>query len=293
MPGRATTKAKAKAGAKRKARGRARVQKANTRKRARQTALQDINTLAREVGARPVPVKSATCDEVEVLVRVLQRRFATAEQAPRLREPVQVWLSNGGRFSVPLEDAVAPDLDAPAVARHRLLLPGYRLQSKAFMLTYNSALFTKDDWAAFRDFIQDLHGRFGSRAWAACLEQSEEPGRVHFHAYFFWGDGVGVRKRNTDAFVFKDTRPRVDLCRAGAADTLNRPGALHGLWYVSVEKAGTMQTDTNFAAWRKYTPKAKWLEGLWADHKLTHDQYLALSTQFRMGHGKRKQARAR
>ena len=139
MPGAAKAKAKAKATSKaqakallRKTKAKGRVKKANIRKRARQTALQDINVLAREVGARPVLVKCATRDEVESLVRVLQRRFQTAEQAPRLREPVQRWLDHGGQFSVPMEEAAAPDLDPPAVARHRLLLPGYRLQSNTY-----------------------------------------------------------------------------------------------------------------------------------------------------------------
>ena len=85
MPGAAKANAKAKAKSKaqakallRKTKAKGRVKKANTRKRARQTALQDINVLAREVGARPVLVKCATRDEVESLVRVLQRRFNTS-----------------------------------------------------------------------------------------------------------------------------------------------------------------------------------------------------------------------
>ena len=67
MPGAAKAKAKAKATSKaqtkallRKTKAKGWVKKANIRKRARQTALQDINVWAREVGARPVPVKCAT-----------------------------------------------------------------------------------------------------------------------------------------------------------------------------------------------------------------------------------------
>ena len=114
------------------------------------------------------------------------------------------------------------------------------------------------------------------------------PGRLHFHSYFFWTDGVGIRFRNTDRFVFKGVRPRVDVCRAGARDTLNRPGALHGLWYVSVYKKGTIVAETNLEAWRGYTPKVTWLQGLWKDGKVTHDQYLVLSGRFRVGHAQRK-----
>ena len=39
--------------------------------------------------------------------------------------------------------------------------------------------------------------------------------------------------------------------------------------------------DTNFHAWRSYTPNIAWLQGLWREHKVTHDQYLALSCRFR------------
>ena len=60
MPGAAKANAKAMAKSKaqakallRKTKAKGRVKKANTRKRARQTALQDIHMLAREVCARP------------------------------------------------------------------------------------------------------------------------------------------------------------------------------------------------------------------------------------------------
>ena len=104
MPGAAKANAKVQAKSKaqakallRKTKAKGRVKKANTRKRARQTALQDINVLAREMGARPVLVMCATRDEVGSLVRVLQKRFDTAEQAPRLREPVLHGLAKGLR----------------------------------------------------------------------------------------------------------------------------------------------------------------------------------------------------
>ena len=99
---------------------------------------------------------------------------------------------------------------------------------------------------------------------------------------------MGIRFRNTDRFLFKGVRPRVDVCRAGARDTLNRPGALHGLWCVSVCKKGTIVAETNLEAWRGYTPKVTWLQGLWKDGKVTHDQYLVLSGRFRVGHAQRK-----
>lgn len=221
-------------------------------------------------------------------MRVLQRRMSTEDQAARLRATAEAWVCHGGRFSVPLENA--PDAEAPpaTIGQHRVLLRGFRLESKAFMLTFNSPAFVMDDWDAFRAHVKKQHADCGAAAWAACQERSEEPGRLHFHAYLFWSDGVGVRLRNTKRFVFKGVKPRVDVCRAGARDALNRPGALHGLWYVSVEKKGTIVTDTNLQAWRGYTPKVAWLQGLWKDHKLTHEQYVTLSSRFRVGHAQRK-----
>ena len=67
-----------------------------------------------------------------------------------------------------------------------------------------------------------------------------------------------------------------------------RLSAVHGLWYVDVKKAGTLESATNFPAWRKYRPLAAWLVGLWDDHKLTNQQFLELSATFRSGHAKRK-----
>lgn len=298
MAGAAKAKAKGKAGAKAKPKAAAPKAKAktaaralrrslNSRRNARHAAVREINALAADVGATPVRrVRKATPAQIETLVRILQRRMQTPGEADRLRGPVERWVENGGQFSVDL--APAPGPEDPPLARHKVLAPGYRLKSRAFMLTYNKGVFTMDNWSAYEEFIRGLHERLGSHAWAACLEHSSEAGRMHFHAYFFWTDGVGVNFRNTDHFVFLATRPRVDVCRSGSYDSLNRRAAQHGLWYVSVMKAGTAASATNYAPWVKYTPATAWLDGLWRDHKLTHEQYLTLSAAFRTGHTKRK-----
>ena len=281
--------AKAKAHAKAKAKARARrVASHNQRRDRRRAAVRELNAFATGVGHRPICAKTATAADVERLVRVLQRRMPTDDQVAQLRAVAEDWQRHGGRFSVPLEDAPDATALAAPISQHRVLLRGFRLESKAFMLTFNSPAFVLNDWEAFREHIKQQYADCGAAAWAACQERSEEPGRLHFHAYLFWSDGVGIRLRQTTRFEFKGVTPRVDLCRAAARNALNREGALHGLWYVSVYKKGTIVTETNLEAWRGYTPQVPWLQGLWKDHKLTHDQYIALSSRFRIGHAQRK-----
>ena len=102
------------------------------------------------------------------------------------------------------------DLDDPAssLPAHRVLGPAFRLQSKAFMVTYNCAQFTKDTWGAFRNHMRKLRRTLKSRAWAANWEGSLEAAggasqpRFHGHGYLMWTDEVGLNRRNTDDSVF-------------------------------------------------------------------------------------------
>ena len=131
---------------------------------------------------------------------------------------------------------------------------------------------------------------FDNLVWT-CFERSEhaagdETDVYHGHMYFLWTDDVGVHLENLDALKFLEVIPRVDRCVAPPGRF--RLAALHGLWYVAVMKTGTVYSDTNYLAWRKYRPFAAWLVGLWDDHKLTHEQFLTLSATFRSGHAKRK-----
>ena len=64
--------------------------------------------------------------------------------------------------------------------------------------------------------------------------------------------------------------------------------ACHGLWYVTVIKDGTLFSETNYWPLHNYPLKEKWLTDLYAEHKLTHTQYLELSASFRVGHAGRK-----
>jgi len=86
--------------------------------------------------------------------------------------------------------------------------------------------------------------------------------------------------------INKGVRPRIDACSA-TNPTAFRNAALHGLWYVTVHKHGGIHEASNYTPWLEYQPKKEWLVSLWAQHKLTHDQYECLSARFRIGHAAR------
>ncbi len=290
----------------------------NARSLQRRKAVQDLNALAKEVGAKTVKAKSASV-AVEALVRRLEPRCQSGDLPERLRAAATIYLDNGGVFSTAVLPPVsaAPPADASATARpgdshidpdtappllrHRLLEPGFRLKSKAFMLTFNSKAFTEATWPLFLSWVGRKCRELGARRWAACLERSENsqqrsgPGIVadapvyHTHVYFWWTDGEGLQRRNTDDLVFDGVKPRVDVCtcQAPRGRTL-KVAAAQGLWYVAVKKQGTVSAETNYVAWRDYVPRAEWLRSLWEGHKLSDEMYAEYSQQFRAGHADRK-----
>ena len=284
------------------------VTASNDRNLRRRAAVALMNGLAREVGVRPIRVKSKNVG-VERLVRLLEARCQCGDLPARLRAAAASYLAAGGVFSTPLmpstvgpDDADGDGVDGhdgdapPHVQRHRLLEVGFQLNSKAFMLTYNSASFGEATWPAFLAWVRGKRKELGASRWAACLEKSEHasggaaaPARCHMHVYLWWTDGVGLRRRNTDDLVFHGVRPRVDVCTCTASRgrTL-RLAAAQGLWYVTVEKCGTISVAGNFWAWRDYVPRAEWYRGLWEAHKLTHEMYAAFSRKLRSHHSDRK-----
>ena len=284
----------------------------NARNMGRRDAVRLLNALAGEVGFRKLRVKSAAKD-VEAFVRKLDPRCQDAGRPERLRRAVEAYLGNGGSFSAPLlalpcgvppasvleapdgEDGDAP----PPLTRHRLLDTGFQLNSKAFMVTYNSRSFTETTWLSFLGWLREKRRSLGARRWAACLEVSEQTSSAagavcatkvfHTHAYLWWTDGQGLRRRNTDDLVFDGVRPRVDVCTCTA--TKSRPlrlAAAQGLWYVAVMKSGAVSSATNFVAWRDYVPRADWFRSVWDAHKLSNAMYAAYSRQLRSGHSDRK-----
>ena len=124
------------------------------------------------------------------------------------------------------------------------------------MVKHNSDAFTPDTWPAFFAHMEAFHRKHGSKAFAACLEESLHAAaatasaapvqKYHTHAYFLWTDGIGYRADSVDALRVEGVLPRVDKYMVGAASRAPRLAALHGLWYVSVKKAGTRSSHTNF-----------------------------------------------
>ena len=304
------------------------MSESNARSMLRRGAVTLLNTLAAEIGLATVPLqlKTASGKQFEKLVRLLQPRCREAPVLARLRAAAEQWVNNGGKLSSPLTPAPLmnppeeptraepaeqgaleglPNADEdeevalPCVAFHNVLLPGYRLRSSAFLLTYNSCQWTPAAWTTFRPWVRGIRCKYGARAWSACLEESlhavgsrtlpaQAPTKVyHLHCYLYWTDGVGIDRRSLDDFVFEGVRPRVDACKPSKRNPLP-VAAAHGLWYVAVDKLGTIAAASNFHAWRDYTPKPAWLESLWEARKLSTAQFAALSRQFGSGHAGRK-----
>ena len=276
----------------------------------RRAAVRRLNDLAADVapGLKKLKPKNLDSRLFAQNLRHLNRQCVSGEMRTRFKSIVLQWVAGRGKLPDGMTMAAAdnnngavcgedndaeeePAEDNPVVPRHKVLNTNFTLKSKAFMLTHNSREFTKATWQAYRCKARDLSRRYGAKAWAACFERSEHAAGnlhevYHGHMYFYWSDEVGIHLENLDALSFLQVTPRVDRCVAPSSRF--RSAALHGLWYVAVMKAGTVDSTTNFPAWKKYRPLAVWLTGLWDDHKLTHDQFLSLSAAFRSGHAKRK-----
>ena len=265
----------------------------NARQAQRRAAVALLSGLAVEVGISPIRAKSGN-DAVETLVRALERKCQTANLSGRLHTAASQFCGNGGIFTVPLlpvSIGVGGDERdtevAPSIQRHRVLDEGFRIQSKAFMLTYNCRAFTPAVWTAFLRWVKDKRRELGARRWAACLEKSEnaQPAAAggaagagdvyHLHAYFLWADGEGLRRRNTDDLVFAGVRPRVDVCVCQSTKGRQfHAASAQGLWYVALKKTGTLNAETNYIAWRDFIPKGDWLRSLWNAKKMSHEMYL-------------------
>ena len=287
---------------------------ANTRLEARRVAIRKLNSLVEEAlpGVDKLDYKSFDNGAFERILRLLNRRCQTEPQRSQFREAVQEWVDNKGQLpgglrlvtvaenNVSLEDIngdLAEEDDvASLVPGHRVLKACFSLKSKAFMLTHNSRLFTEAMWPEYAKWAEEVASKHGAKAWAACWELSlhaagleTSTGKVyHGHTYYLWTDGVGVRMDSLDPLKFAGVRPRVDRCVTKTNNESPRLAALHGLWYVTVKKSGTIDAATNFKPYEHYLPLGTWLDSLWAKRKLEHGEYLTLSAEMRIGHSKRK-----
>ena len=282
------------------------IMRANARLERRRASLRSLNELVAALDL-PLPTvgvrRSVDSLLLKRILRALARRCTEGPSAEQFESAVRKWVSGGGTLPdgvtllEPGQGVMAGHDDSPEVPRHKVLQFGFRLQSSAFMMTYHNDTFNLDTWPPFRRFIESLSKKHGARAWSACLEANAEgpatevhAQKFHTHAYLIWTDGIGLRLRDIEPLRFLGKQPRMDVCTARGPNVAGMAtrAALHGLWYVAVMKAGTMQAATNHTAWRDYTPSVRWLTGLWDAHKLSHAAFLDLSAQFRTGHAKRK-----
>ena len=276
----------------------------NARLRSRRVALQTLNGILRELGHAPLCVKAKEPDPAALrkVFWFFARRPLQGATEDQCRAAIQQYCDNGGALPESLSisaegnGVVGPEEAVPVIPGHTVLKSSFRLHSRAFMVTYNSDDFIPATWPAFHAWTKSFARSHGSRAWAACLEESLHAGtpgqqRFHLHAYFIWLDDVGLSLRSLESLRFEGVRPRVDVCKPsmqGTASGLPRKAALHGLWYVTVCKEGTRNHATNFEPWVKYSPNMAWLGGLWDAKKLSHGRFQELSAEFRTGHSKRK-----
>ena len=299
----AAPKARSKATAARTPRGKARrVARAAKVHRLllRRQAVKELNALAEGVGVPRIRCKTTDSETVERLVLKLQERCTEDALRRRLSAALKAWVSNGARLTCEIEeicivndtDAGMEDDDVPILEMHEVLKKGYKLKSRAFMMTYHSKDFSLCTWDRFRSWLRRLARKLGAAKWAACLEKTLQPSKpradgeelLHIHAYLAWKSAEGYEARNTDALVFEGVRPRIDKCSVSNPKRW-KVAVRHGMWYVTVMKEGTIISATNCGS---EVPKPQWVTSLWEEHKLSHAQFDDHSIQLRVGHCKRK-----
>jgi hypothetical protein len=276
---------------------------------AREAAVKKLNEVAEGVGIDIILVRAGAA-EVSNLYKELCGKISEDKVDVLLAARGQ-YVDHGGGGDLPpeLAERVRLTTDSQAdtdglVSAHRHVTQSFynasrkafRLQSKAFMLTFNSIVFVAslECWKSFVAWFQERAEKFTATAWSCTMERSlssTEIGRVHFHCYFSWHKpgSQGIDHRTTDEWTYCSVRPRVDTNseRRGPHEWLR--ATQHGHFYVSVDKRGTLYTDTNYPPWESdWVPEAWWVVSLWREHKLEHDKYMSLSIALRDGHDRRK-----
>ncbi len=209
----------------------------------------------------------------------------------------------------PAEDEDDQDEDDEEV--EEVVVVGWRLRGKSFLLTYNWDFWGKafPDGTPAATTVAELWGLW--RAWKAKkkkeqkVEQSTstleaslkslDAGKVHFHWKVNCADEFD--EPNTECFafhgVFPDARRTVVSAAAKQARGANVVEASNrGHFYCWAPKRGTLHRGTNYQPFGQgsegYRVLGKWLDDLWTDDKLDHDNYEALSLRVRVGHSHRK-----
>lgn len=273
----------------------------------RERAVRELNSIASKLGVPETTCRPSSHDMVKLWEGVCAA--AGPEHHEALEAARATWLEHhgGGDLQQALLHVDGSDDSSDLLENHRTLTEaralgnagkktGFRLQSKAFLLTFNSSSFDAGDalWEEFLAWVRNQAATYGATEWSAALERSlssSTPGRVHFHVYFSWSKpkAQGVDHRTTDKWVFKGSRPRVDVNteRRGPAYWIR--ATQRGHFYCSVHKSGAVRSATNYPPWEGvWVPDVSWVLSLYRQHKLDHDMYLSLSAKLRDGHDRRK-----
>ena len=270
------------------------------RRNVRDQVIKDLCQLADQMGVNKPKVRPSS-DEMNELVENLAGAVPE-DQIGNLKNLVQRWMDHGGssvdlaKFEPGVEElAPAADSDAlvPSHTTQAWSAAGYRLGSKAFMLTFNCLAFVAsvELWVEFHAWVEDRSKQYGSKYWSATMEESghSSEGRVHFHCYLSWHGSNGVDHRTLDAWKFRGVAPRVDKNTDQRGPFYWTKATQHGHFYVSVKKKGTLHVATNYAPFTGlWVPDAQWIVALWRGHKLDHDDYMQLSVMMRDGHDRRR-----
>ena len=277
----------------------------------REAAIRSLNAVARDLDLNTLPCRPSPDAVTQMWGRLC--KAAVPENYEALEAARTGWLQNNGGGSLPtdlLHGEAFDDVDhgSGVLEGHRTLaaaLPvpkgkkaGFRLRSKAFMLTFNSIAFKegKELWDEFLGWIHTRVTAHGATEWSAAAERSthsSDEGRVHLHVYFSWiaHKGAGVDHSTTDEWVFRGTRPRVDVNSDNRGLYQWRKAAQRGHFYLSAHKEGALYSTSNYSPWESsWVPETHWVTALYRQHKLGHDAYLLLSARLREGHDRRRAA---
>ena len=272
----------------------------------RDAALRSMNELAGNMQEQRIALRTDNATVESLYKRLCKSENATVEHLEQLRIARAQLLENGFSGSLPENLLVKADLafvddgeyeepETDLVMAHGPPASGaaFRLRAKAFMLTFNalSMIASPETWAALQSWTEERAKTHKATFWSCTVEEStnsQEQGRVHAHVYFSWHGKSGIDHSTTNAWMFQNIRPRVDINRESRGPTHWLKATRHGHFYVNVEKLGTLFSNTNYPPWEgRWEPEAQWVTKLWRAHKLDHKGYLELSTRLRDGHDKR------
>ena len=174
------------------------------------------------------------------------------------------------------------------------------------MLTYNWDFFgkafpdgtpalktTQKLWRAWRKWVKKKKKNLGVAKSTSTMEQSlhaDVEGRVHLHWKVDLHSAVDLKSKKPFAFngILPDVRRQWHEQGMAARGVTSQLASNRVHFYCFAPKVGTLYTSTNWWPWKDYRVLGKWLDDLWTDGKLAHDDYHELSMKVRKGHAARK-----